>query len=79
MKIYGVTLLGYGAAGQQRCIVQAPNQKAAAEAFGVTVGFLRNYGGVSANPRELQAAGQHPPLTVLRRPLDDVNAAYEPQ
>lgn len=75
-KVFGVTTTRRG--GQMRMIVQANSRKAAAEALNVTVGFLRDYGSQSWNPTELQAVQEHPPGTVLARPLDEPQAPYTP-
>lgn len=45
---------------QTRAIVAAPSQKAAAEAFGVSLHEFRNYGGETGNAGEIEVATSDP-------------------
>ena len=54
MKVWGVALFIHGQ--QVRCIVAANTQKQAAELLRCPVWFLRRYGAVTANPREVEIA-----------------------
>lgn len=68
MKVYGTIL--NSPAGQYRAVVQAPNKKAAADAFGITMHHMNGWASVTGNPRELKAAGRKPG-TVFWVPICD--------
>ena len=62
LKVYGHNangILGWRQ-GTIRHIVAATSRRAAADALGVTAGYLRTYGAVSANPEERRAALSRP-------------------
>lgn len=89
LKVYAVNAQAYApdrellkAPGcrQLRAIVQTNSQKNAALMLDVTVGHLRQYGYCDTQAdADLRAVAQHPPGTVLIRPLDDHDAEYQPR
>jgi hypothetical protein len=58
MKVYGTIL--HTSHGQFRAVVQSPNKKAAAAAFGITMHHMNGWASVTGNPRELEAAARKP-------------------
>lgn len=78
MKVYGaITAAARGdhellgrRVSQVRVAVAAHSQAEAARALGVTLGHLRNYGGETFNPQELEAALARPGVPMIRA-LDD--------
>lgn len=58
-----------GSTGQVHAVVAATSQAAAAEALGVTVGHLRNYGSVTANEQDVAVASAEPGV-VFWQPLN---------
>lgn len=70
VKVFGMTTAFGG-----RKIVAAPNQKAAAEALGISLHHLRGYVSVTGNPVEIEAATASPGVALLARERGD---KYEP-
>ena len=83
VKVYGWTgfrtapYLGSAYHGQTWEVMAARSWAEVARASGMTVHYLRQYGGTTANPEDLAAARSRPGV-VLWRPLDERRGEYVP-
>lgn len=75
MRVYGWVGARTEAAGQTREIIAARSLAEAAHLSGTRRYFLTQYGGVTANPREVATALARPGV-VFWRPLNERDAEY---
>lgn len=68
-KVFGG--LSFVRGKQLRTIVAAKSQKAAAEALGVSLSYLRNYYAITGNRQELEQALSQPGVVLVQIEMND--------